>query len=52
MRINYIIELTTEDKMLANGIFDLKHQYNQKECSWIYLDSTRKAVQNGNKMLI
>ena len=44
---------TTDDKMIANGIFDLKHrEYNQKEFSWIYLDSARKAVQNGNKMLI
>ena len=45
--------LSTNDKTLANRIFDLKHRdYNQKEFSWIYLDSARKAVQNGNKMLI
>ena len=45
--------LSTDDKTLANGIFDLKHrEYNQKEFYWIYLDSARKAVQNGNKMLI
>ncbi len=44
---------TTNDKTLANSIFDLKHrEYSQKEFSWIYLDSARKAVQNGNKMLI
>ena len=54
MRIKIVcINLTTADKMLANGIFDLKHrEYNQKEFSWIYLDSARKAVQNGNKILI
>jgi hypothetical protein len=46
-------ELSTNDKTLANGIFDLKQrEYSQKEFSWIYSDSARKAVQNGNKMLI
>ncbi len=43
-------KVTTDDKTLANGIFDLKYSaYNQKEFSWIYSDSTNEAVQNGNK---
>ncbi len=36
----FFYDVSTDDKSLANGIFDLKHpEYNQKEFSWIYSDS-------------
>ena len=38
---------TTNDKITANGIFDIKHrQYDQKKFSWICIDSTRGEVYN------
>ncbi len=38
-------------KTLANRIFDLKYRdYNQKEFSWIYSNSTSLVVQNTNML--
>jgi hypothetical protein len=44
---------TTNDKITANRIFDLKYRvYDQNKFSWIGMNSTSVDVYNTNKSLI
>jgi hypothetical protein len=48
-----MLHFTTNDKITANGIFDLKHlKYYQKKFSWIFIDSTCEGDYNVQKKLI
>ena len=45
----YVIELPTNEKTLAPGIFDHMHpEYGQEEFSRIYSDNASEAVENEN----
>ncbi len=46
-------QLTANDKITADRIFDLKHRiYDQKKFSWIYMNSTSANIYNTYQSLI
>ncbi len=50
---NLDVDLTTNHKMTANRIFDLKYGiYGQKKFSWIYMNSRSVDVYNTTKSRI
>ncbi len=50
---NFDLKLSTNNKITANRIFDLRHRiYDQKNFSWIYMNSTSVDVYNTYQSLI